>query len=210
MKRCIFTIIAIACFTILCPRGYAGILLNFDDQERNTTQLNNIGIVYRAAGFQIENAQIFGTPQPVFLVAGQQSENYAGSASLFSNTFNGTSLFKINGDLFTLNSMDIAKWLPANPNGDTIEFLGTKGDGSQVRQQFTFSGNTGFETVSFSDFTDLKSVFWKQTSPGHQFDNVLLNSTSAVVPEPSMFALGSIGALGVVGLRRRKVVRRTN
>jgi len=129
---------------------------------------------------------------------------------------------------FDLQSIDLAReFLFNNPSAGVsypeVTFTGIKTDGSTVSQTFSVDQEGFFfRTFTFSaDFSNLVLVNWTQplfgtTDPDdpnlilglHQFDNIVVDVSVNVIPEPSsisMFCLGVVGiGLGGRTLRRRR------
>ncbi len=65
------------------------------------------------------------------------------------------------------------------------------------------------KTEDFADFTTSETVTWKihvfnanDTQSGSRFDDIIINGTVSLIPEPSTFALSALGLLGLLGWRR--------
>lgn len=97
-----------------------------------------------------------------------------------------TTMTEINNNPFQLNAIDLAPWGYGQKQGSfTVEFIGTKFDGSTVRQTFTMNSD-GLTPVlkkfSFgNEFTDLVQVAFRQGNfpmygTAYQFNNVVINS----------------------------------
>ncbi len=182
----------------------APVTIDFQSLEMVNGAGNVVGFTYDEDGYRIDN-----TGQPFQMLSfGTLASRYAGSTGVFNNTTNGvTRLFEqISGDPFDLLSIDVAPLL-VGTDTPTTTFTGFFDGGGTIMQSFTTSGiGFVFETFNFSGFTNLAKVEWRQISPFHQFDNVVLQaSTNAVVPEPASTVLFGLTALGMgLGLRRRR------
>jgi len=130
------------------------------------------GNSFRQDGFRITQGP--NEPQE-FATFGTLESRFPGSTSLFNNTVNGLiHIESIDQELFQLRGIEVA---PLNsPSPVTVDFVGTKSDGSQLNKSITTSGNQiRLETFDFpGTWRGLKSVEWTQVSPYHQFDNVRL------------------------------------
>ncbi|MCW3101087.1 MAG: hypothetical protein JWL77_6705 [Chthonomonadaceae bacterium] len=139
--------------------------------------------------------------------------NYTGSVALFNNTGAGiTTLTQDNGDPFRLSSIDIGNLLlqSFSGGGADVTFIGSVQGGGTVTQTFTHGANDNLETVVFgSDFDNLTSVSFAQSSPANQFDNIVVNTSVVVAatPEPGSVALlvgMSVTGAGFVMRRKRR------
>jgi hypothetical protein len=130
---------------------------------------------------------------------------YAGSTALFNNDPSGlTTLTKIGGGGFDLNSIELSEVSTFYPGPVTVTFSGTKLDNSLVTQSFSLDEVFGFQTFAFSaSFLGVKQVDWLQTPNFHQFDNVLLDANVAAVPEPLSLLVWGVVILGAVPIARK-------
>ncbi|MDR3636948.1 MAG: Ig-like domain repeat protein [Isosphaeraceae bacterium] len=143
-----------------------------------TTADKTIG-PYHEDGFTF-NTSVQGQPSDVFRIYGStDTVRYAGAPALTSEWAPVTiSLTPDNGGPFTLSSIDLSTiWNSIYT--PTVTFTGTRADGSQVQQSFTLSNQLGFQTETFTGFTNLTSVTWKSTgtSDYHQFRNVSVTTS---------------------------------
>ena len=111
----------------------------------------------------------------------------------------------VNGDAFSLNSVDLAEYSRVSlGNQKEIIFQGFRTDGAVVTESFTIDGEmdgiNDFETFYFSeDFSNLE--FFKVNTTTYSMDN--LNFTTAV-PVPGAVVLFFSGICGVFGVFFRK------
>jgi hypothetical protein len=113
----------------------------------------------------------------------------------------------INGDVFNLESVDLAEYSTVVPDAVTVHFVGYRHDGTIVTTDLTTDGiidGTGpladFQTFTFdSRFTGLDRV--EIPTFGWSLDNLFVS-----VPEPSAFGLFALGAL-FLGWRLRHLSR---
>jgi hypothetical protein len=180
------------------------VVIDFQELTLNnsfTYNTNVVGSTYTKNGFTINalNSSSFGLE-----FAGTQAPNYAGSTALFVWAGGGSSLLtQVGGGTFNLSSID----LTANST-ITATFTGTKADNSTVTRSFaTDTIQNTFQTVNFTNFTDLVRVDWSQSASYIQFDNINVsaaNSTS--VPEP-FTVLGTIFGAGYGVAMKRKLAK---
>ena len=90
-----------------------------------------------------------------------------------------------------------------NQKPEQSALTGNKATGGTVSANFTLDGTFGYQTLTFSEFTNLSSVSWVQQSQFHQFDTIVV----VPVPEPATvlgFAAACGGALGLIRRYRRR------
>ncbi|MGQ4648951.1 PEP-CTERM sorting domain-containing protein [Lyngbya aestuarii] len=185
-----------------------------DFQSLETNEYVNLipTATYKEDGFIFSSSDSRGN---VFASFGKQNPNYAGSAALANNSFSAiTTLMKEDRGAFDLVSMDFSELFMGQQGKPVIDFFGIRKDMTTVATRFTLDGNFGFQTLEFTDFSNLMAVSWNQTEPLHQFDNVALDTSrydnqeeAAAVPEPtSALGLVVLGALGAgLTLKGRKI-----
>ncbi|WP_137939202.1 hypothetical protein [Chitinivorax sp. B] len=140
---------------------------------------------YASAGYRIGSSRV---ENDAFFVWGRASPDFAGQVAL-TNGWDGLStvLTREDGATFSLVSMDLSEaWRQPSYDPTAVVFVGTRADGSTVRQQVTLDGLFGFQHVDFgSDFAAVTSVSWIQSWQYHQFGNVAV----IAVPLPTTLAL---------------------
>jgi hypothetical protein len=124
-------------------------------------------------------------------------------------------LTQVGGGSFSLQAFDFAGW----PNGSEITFTvtGVRADATTITQTFTpdglVDGQGGvpdYQTFAVTgDWTNLVSVTWVHSGPGTTqglfgLDNIVVNESAEVVPEPASLALFGLGLAGVAGFGRRR------
>lgn len=170
--------------------------ITFDSLEQAGNSYQRMS-TYSENGFLVTGASL----------ASAQQNNlgwYFGSASLFNDSRDGlTTLTKIGGGTFGLNSIDLAPVSTGWGSGATVSFLGHLDGGGTVTESFTLNNSFSFQTFSFSSFDNLDSVTWTQLYPYHQFDNLVLDQ-SAPVPEPGTIALLGLGFAGLALYSKRR------
>ena len=178
-----------------------------------TGQSVGIGSTFDEDGFRVSGSSLT-------YFTSSSDESISGAPALYENTFDGQiTLTQLNGDLFSINSIDLAEF--GQNYTPTVTFTGTKANGSIVTDNFTLDGSFPqltldgrSETFLFSsEFTNLVSVSWNQGSQApsnspknfHQFDNIVVDGAAiATVPVPAAAWLFGSGLLGLVGMARRR------
>lgn len=164
------------------------------------TGLVNRGFHYEEDGFQLDN--LSSTHPFTSIHAGDF--RYSGTPSFLNNTGSGfTRLSKIGGGAFSLNSIDLDS-LNSGIAVVTI-FNATLASGGTTTATFTTDALfPGLQTFTFgAAFNNVTSVTWQQSTPYHSFDNIVLNTDTAQVPEPASLGLLGLGLVGL-GLTRRR------
>ncbi len=201
-------------FCLGSPLARAGeVILNFSDIPIPGGTDSAPFFTYSSQGFSLSAIN----PPTGFLSGfeahGPNSLFYAGEIGVVafapaSPPDNVISLTQENGQPFSILSIDLARNFAFDP-APTVDFTGTRSDGSTVSESFTVTvplGTAAFQTFDFTGFTDLVAVSWGQPvlADGlNQFANIHL----ATVPEPSavlLMALGTSMSLGFQYLARRR------
>ena len=168
-------------FAALCCVAVSAVggtnVLNFDVLEESGLYYRYVDVVYRESGFVVTSLGGYHG-QGSFQTG---SEFYTGSAGLFNNTIDDwTSLSKSNAGRFDLLGITLARGSIGPPS---VTFFGYRGNSNVVTQTLSVT-TTGRQAFVFIGFTNLSEVRWQQVSPGHQFDDVVLNSDERAPPPP--------------------------
>lgn len=156
---------------------------------------------YSEDGFDFTSGTAGST---TFAAWGTTDINFAGSTALFNNFINETtSLTAAGGGAFSLDSIDLSEvYNQSSYNATSVVFDAVLAGGGSASFTADLDLSFGFETFNFGGlFSNVVSVSWNQTPDFHQFDNLNINT----VPEPSLFALLSLGLFGIGVARRKKV-----
>jgi hypothetical protein len=162
---------------IVLTRGQQ--VIDFVTLAQSDDQTHQWGNHYRQDGFNLDEGPNDQLPFESF---GYYSDRFPGSASLFNDTIDGEiHLTAIDNSIFQLVGIDIAPL--NNPGATTVNFVGYKDGGGQVNKSFTTSGDQiRLETFEFpGTWRGLKEVVWTQDAPFHQFDNIRLVRSTALV-----------------------------
>jgi hypothetical protein len=140
----------------------------------------NVGLTYSEKGFTLT---AIGTSQDPFLTFAPSDPRYASSKTLYNaNVLGITQLTRDGGGLFGITSINLAK--DARFGDAPITFVGTFADATTVTQSFTIRLGTLSRFVFANTFQGLTKLEWKQESPYHQFDDIVLTESGPVsVPE---------------------------
>jgi hypothetical protein len=124
---------------------------------------------------------------PCFATLGTQRRDFAGSTALVHHRSGGEIvLSRTDGGTFDFLQIDLAEVPSLDSSGNPIlsppfdiTFYGTKANGRAVTRTATLSNRTfSLERFWFEKFDDLVQVSWFQdagSTPGHQFDNVVVS-----------------------------------
>ena len=180
-------------------------VLNFNNTS--TGALSSSG--YTSNGFSFTGS--------LFLIGSEgypDASNYAYNGSDYLMYYNPVKLTSSTG-AFSLNSIDLAQWADFN-NVTAATLTGIKVGGGTVSKVLTLgvgtnnantSGND-FTTFALSGFDNLASLtFTRNGSYYMAMDNLVLNASSNVVPEPASLALMGLALAGVAAARRRAAKR---
>lgn len=195
-------------------------VLNFESLRTAGTFVTFVGSPYAENGFTLTSDPT-ANAQTAFTAYRTGDLYFAGSTALVNNTVRTglgsatTTLTKIGGGLFDLTSIELAKNQLNDPL--VVTFVGVRVDGTTLTQVFTvtrdntffYTGNSGFETFTFTGFSNLLSVSWTNNERNPflgdnvQFDNISVSDvTPAPIPEPVTLILFATGLLSAAGVRR--------
>lgn len=157
------------------------VVLDFEDLSCARTQpICNVGTVYANKGYTLRYAPAPDDEHPVgFHAIGRLwAPNVAGSTAMLANSCNAsTTLSAQSGKPFSVLALDLAE---ANADAPaSVDFIGTKTDGTPVRMTALLDGKPGWQRVVFpSAFYNLKTLTWVQGdcqgNKSHMFDNILV------------------------------------
>jgi hypothetical protein len=151
------------------------VVLDFEDLTCARTQpICNVGSVYASKGYTLRYAPAPDDERPVgFHAIGKLwAPNVGGSTAMLANSCNASTTLTA-----SVLALDLAE---ANADAPaTVEFIGTKTDGTQVRMNAPLDGKPGWQRVVFpSAFYNLKTLTWVQgdciSNKSHMFDNILV------------------------------------
>lgn len=203
--------LALLLFCLFAARAQGDTVLDFSDVPPGTLVVfspytsQGFTLTSSAGGFVFNSPDTGnGSPQAI-----GNNPFYAGANGLASFAPATITLAQTNGDPFSLLSIDLARNFAFDP-APTVTFTGTLDGGGTVTQTFTvttFSPPLVFQTFNLLGLDDITSVSWNQGTPAeglHQFTNIHLSTTPAVVPEPGTYALlASLCVASTLLLRRR-------
>jgi hypothetical protein len=147
-----------------------------------------------------------------------------GTQSLFLGNHASTSMAKVSGAAFSLQSVDIAgSWIYPGRWASQVTAIGLKSDGSQVSQSISLAAiGASFTTWTLSGFDDLRSVQFVPTTNANgginnaefQLDNLVVGAANPAnaaapssVPEPATWTM-AVAGFGLAGAAMRNGRRR--
>lgn len=176
-------------------------LMDFESLKK--TQTSQVGSVYLEDGFRLESL----TRNMPFTSFGTSDSRFVESTALFSNISNGLiRLTRADNGLFDMMSIRLAE---LNSLGGNVTFSGLLSNGNTVSQQVQLDGNKGFQTFTLSSqFVGLSQITWLQTSPYHQFDDILVQNhqspqATPLPPSGLLFASMLLSYVGWVSKKRQ-------
>lgn len=142
---------------------------------------------------------------------------YTGSPALYNNLGASVDFTAVSGQSFGFQSIGLASFLGQLGDPASVLFTGVLASGGMVTQSVDVPGGVfgrpvALSPYAFTGFTGLRSLRLTVTTPGAtpygsvQFDNVGLNVSAAVVPEPATVLLFGAGLAGLGALARRRRV----
>ena len=191
----------------LCAVKASAAIITFDALTATATRTLPVGYQHQEAGFQLTNG--LGDS---FMVWGSNNQSYTGSGamSVVTNNNRGTTLTRIDGGAFSLDSIDLSEWTPDTVDPFEIVFSAYL-NGAWVWNFSVFlDGEFGNQTFNFgSVFSKVTEVeFGPRGDHNFQFDNVVLDPQAAAVPEPGSLGLVGVALLGgLVATRRGRAGR---
>ena len=189
------------------------ITINFSSLSQPGSGSTSEGNIYTQQGFTFTD-QLNGAGNG-FAVWDASSPNLPGLAtantSLFEFFAGSTTVLTDAGNLFTMNSIDLAQYDDLQTAGPfNVTFQGTFADSSTVSETFIvnrFSGTPALQTFNFSGFINVDRVTFTQEPANaglaYQFDNLVIAPPTAV-PEGSELGMLGITALGILGAIKKR------
>lgn len=210
--RWLATGIAVAASAAFAMPAHAQTTLNFNSlTDVDGSGVRYVNNCYVESGFRVAVAGLAcGTEAALATWTSADPLFYTGSPALFNNLGETVEITATSGASFSLMSLGMAPVLGGFGAPTTVTFMGMLAAGGTVSQTFTVPGaTTAMTAFTLTGFTGLSSVRFTVTSPSAepyvQFDNVMLMAgTTAVIPEPSTYALIGAGLLGVAGMARTR------
>ncbi|MDD5034097.1 MAG: PEP-CTERM sorting domain-containing protein [Methylococcaceae bacterium] len=179
-------------------------VINFDQVPRTSISYGN-GNPYQESGFQISNS---GGNSSALLFWGNLSYNADPKGNTLSHNYSNSTmtLTRIDGGMFSFNSIDLADVFNA-PRGGDVQFNFVFANKTTSQSTVTLPDLAGLHTFTFN-LADLSRVSWTPLTtngPFLQLDNIVVDNSSTSVPEPATFALFGMGLAGLGFARRRAI-----
>lgn len=189
---------ALALSALLGTQAAQATVLDFEDIACARTQaLCGAGENYSAKGYTLRYAP---APDDAYAagfhaVGRAWPHNVGGSTALLANGCNATTTMTADsGKTFSVMALDLAEANGDNPA--SVDFIGHKMDGTQVRMNVKLDGKVGWQRVVFpSTFYNLTSLVWVQgdcvSNKPQMVDNIFVqrgitpaaNAGAALVPD---------------------------
>ena len=212
---CALAALPVAALLLTAAPAHAGgspktVTINFNNFTKQATAdggFYNVGTTYTTQGFT------FGTNNELQAFAG--SGNLGDGETSLGSGYPSVTLTLAHGQAFSLNAIDLGPFagnLEGTFNDGPETFTGIKADGTTVTDTVTTNNPNGhFQTFTFTNLTDLKSLSFGSTysNGGYgvsQFDNLVLTTPAPVPEASSVVSLGLLllGLGGVAVAKRRK------
>jgi hypothetical protein len=189
----------------------ADTMINFSSLSQTGSGYTSEGNTYTQQGFTFTD-ELNGDGNG-FAVWDASSPNLPGLAtantSLFEFYAGSTTQLTDAGNLFTMNSIDLAQYnTPQGTGTFNVTFQGTFADSSTVSQTFTVnesSGTPALQTFTFLNFINVDQVTFTQgpanSGSAYQFDNLDMS----VTPEPASMLLFGTGLVGIIFVMRKRL-----
>jgi hypothetical protein len=175
-------------------------VIDFESLANSGAGVYGVASPYSEDGFTLT---ALGLGTNGFVTFGTGEGRYGGSAALYNNDGGGvTQLTRDGGGLFGITSINLAK--DARFGNAPITFVGTFADATTVTQSFTITSGTLSTFLFPSTFQGLTTLEWKQESPYHQFDDIVLSESGPTsVPDagPSVALIAALWAAAVARAR---------
>ena len=172
------------------------IVIDFQSLEHEDAEFVTFGSQFSEDGFLLTegNGEQMGT-------VGTLESRFSGSTAVAGVSSSALYILtRQGGGSFDLQSIDLAEFSTTEGEPISVNFTGILSDGNVASQSFSLDG-TAFaaETFTFdSSFDSVVALVWQQSSPGHQFDNIVISQ----IPEPSSFVI--LSAVAVLASSRRR------
>jgi hypothetical protein len=180
-------VVALCCGLAVTGAWAQAVVLDFEDLScaRKAGQCE-VGDQYVARGFALRYTPAVDEPMAAGLVGigpGWKPNRKGSTALMIRSCEAQATLMSNDNALFDAQGIELAEVNGEGPA--TVEFVGQKDDGSEVRQTFKLDGKAGWQKFSFgAGFRRLSALQWTQGDCIHMQPHMVDNVSLLPLPKP--------------------------